>query len=434
MGFRDLDDSQKIKLRNAWRTVCAKLGISDALEPQNGSGLTMPQLHDERKKVMRALNKITASHADRNPLEEEIQAFEFGAQIMDSLDGWIGSLTKAKNDERGFKDMTVLRSQADFERHYRASSAGESFGLADFIRGVAGMQTLDVVRNALSEGTDAAGGYTVPDYVMPQILGAMVPGSSLMQAGMGVVVLEQGAKSYTTAALENLPTAGWREENGDLAESEPTFRAVPAVPKSLAFIFKVSRELLADSANMESALRMAIGQAFAKELDRTGLRGTGVAPQPRGLLNTAGIQAVGNGANGAVLAGYANLFSGVQKVLEANGPKPTAAIMSPRSQIKLASLVDTTGQPLLVPDMLKDVRQLATSQIPNNLVVGASNDCSEIYMGDFTKMALMLRENVSIQRLNEKYAEKGQVGFACHVRADFAVFYPAAFALVTGVR
>lgn len=69
-------------------------------------------------------------------------------------------------------------------------------------------------------------------------------------------------------------------------------------------MFKVSRKLLTDAPNLEAALRIAIGQAFVKELDRVGLRGSGTAPEPRGLLNTVGVQVVNfGGANGAALAG-----------------------------------------------------------------------------------------------------------------------------------
>ena len=108
--------------------------------------------------------------------------------------------------------------------------------------------------------------------------------------------------------------------------------------------------------------------------------------------------------------------------------------MSPRSLVKLGGLLDTTGQPLRVPMMLEGVQLLGTSQIPNNLTVGASTDCSEIYLGDFSKMAMMLRESLSVQLLSELYATNGQLAFMAHCRADFAVMYPAAFALVTGVR
>ena len=151
---------------------------------------------------------------------------------------------------------------------------------------------------------------------------------------------------------------------------------------------------------------------------------------------TAGSIAVANGAAGASLGTtkFANFFTAVQQILEANGPMPTAAIMSPRSRVTLGALVDSTGQPLQRPEMLNPLRMLTTSQLPNNLTVGGSTDCSEIFLGDFTRMVYAMRERMSIQRLDEAFATSGQVGFLCHIRADVGVFYPKAFALVTGVR
>jgi HK97 family phage major capsid protein len=151
-------------------------------------------------------------------------------------------------------------------------------------------------------------------------------------------------------------------------------------------------------------------------------------------LNTVGIQSVTNGAAGAALASYANLFSATQALLQANAPMPTAAIMSPRSLVKLGGLLDSTGQPVNMPGMLQPLKLVSTSQIPNNLTVTTSTDCSEIYVGDFSKLYFAMRESVSIQLLNELYAGTGEIGFACHVRADVVLTYPAAFAVVTGVR
>jgi HK97 family phage major capsid protein len=336
--------------------------------------------------------------------------------------------------------LKVLRSSADIRRHYAgrpgfdASASGKDIRLDDFVRGVAGMNTSPAVKAALSTGTDTAGGFSVPTVLMPGILEALVPASSLLSAGAGIVPLDSGAKQFSAAALDTIPTAAWRAEGGAVAASDPTFRAVTAAPKSLAFYFKISRELLADGRNLQDALRTAISQAFAKELDRVGLRGTGTAPEPRGILNTSGIQAVTNGTNGAALAGYANFFSAAQAILQVNGPMPTAAIMSPRSLIKLGGLVDTTGQPLRKPEMLENLRMLSTSAVPDNLTVGTSNDCSEIYMGDFTKVMFMMREQMSIQVAQELFAATGEIGFFCHMRVDVAVLYPKVLSLVTGVR
>jgi HK97 family phage major capsid protein len=251
-----------------------------------------------------------------------------------------------------------------------------------------------------------------------------------------VVAMEEGAKSVTFAALNTIPTAAWRLEAGNVATSDPAFRSVVVAPKSLAFMFKISRELLADSPNLQDALLTVIGQAFAKEIDRVGLLGTGTNPEPRGLLNTSGIQSVTNGAAGASLATtkFANLFTATQAILAADAPMPTAAIMSPRSLIGLGQLADSTGQPLRTPDMLNGIKLIASSQVPNNLTVTTSTDCSEIFVGDFSKLFIMSRENMSVQLLREAYAGTGELAFVCHARIDIAVQYAAAFAAITGVR
>lgn len=313
----------------------------------------------------------------------------------------------------------------------------EQHGLGEFVRGISGMRTHESIRAALSEGTDSAGGFTLPAYVQLRMLEALAPNSSLLMAGAGVAMLDEGAKSYRIAAVNAIPTAAWRAEAGAVATSDPTFRSVDLVPRSLSFQFKVSRELLADAANLEPALMLVIGQAFAKELDRAGLRGSGSAPEIRGILNTSGIQSVTNGAAGASLGttAYSNFISALQAILAANGPTPTAAIMAPRSLTTLAGLLDTTNQPRRAPPVIEAWKFISSSQIPIDLTVTSSTDCSEIYVGDFAKAAgFFFREGISIQKLNELYAGTGEIGFACHVRVDLGVLYPAAVAVVTGVR
>jgi HK97 family phage major capsid protein len=428
--------SNEENARNAWQALCAKNGVSEAANiGPHLTGRSESELHDVRKTTRRAINKITESMKPGDYDDKTTDAIMYAGNVVSAVNEQFERMKDADRYFGAKQSTDVLRNAADFERHYDSRSKGEeSFDITDFLRGVARLKSSPEVMNALSAGTDTAGGFSVPSRLMPGILGAMVPVSSLMQAGAGMVMLEDGAKTFTTAAVNTIPTAAWRAEAGALATSDPAFRAVVATPRSLAFQFKISRELLADGQGITEALYMAIAQSFAKELDRVGLRGTGTAPEPRGVLNTSGIQAVTNGTNGAALAGYANVFSAVQALLNADAPMPTAAVMAPRSMVKLGGLADTTGQPLQVPDMLKPVQLVATSQIPINLTVGTSTDCSEIYIGDFSKMFFAMRESVSVQLLQELYAGTGEIGFACHMRADVVLTYPAAFATVTGVR
>jgi HK97 family phage major capsid protein len=377
------------------------------------------------------LNRRIALH---NELNERTAADQFDHQFAPS----VAQATDNEYWTTATGRVPVMRKDSDFKALYRAENRNEQpITMSDFLRGVSGQRMTEGVRNALSEGTNSSGGYAVPTVLFPNILEAMVPASSLLQAGAGIVdVTQTRAKQFNTAAISTIPTASWRSEAGAVSESDPAFRNVPAVPQSLAFFFKVSRELLADAVNLEPALLTAIGQAFSKEIDRAGLRGSGTAPEPRGLLNTSGIQAVGNGTNGASIAttAYANFISAIQALLAADAPKPNAFIMAPRTLTTLAGLLDTQNNARRAPPIVSDRPFFATSQIPINLTVGSSSDCSEIYAGDFTKIVYVMRERPSIMLAKELYAANGQLGFICHARLDVAVIYPAAFAVITGVK
>lgn len=336
--------------------------------------------------------------------------------------------------------VAILRKGSDFRAHYAKPADAEDLeGLtfADFVRGVAKMKTSAAAAKALSVGTGTAGGYAVPTVIMPDILQALTPASTVLQAGAGIVdVSGRDGKAFNWAAVDTIPSAAWRSEAGAVAESDPAFREIATAPKSLSFYFKVSRELLADAANMDAALRQAIAQAFAKELDRTALRGSGSAPEPRGVLNTTNVGAVTNGGTGATQSSqrWSKLLEAYSTILGYDAPAPTAAIMAPRSLVGYNSLADTTNQPLQRPSLLANLPFLATSQIPVNLNVGGSTDCTEVYVGDFTKVVIVMREAPTIALANELFALNGQVGFVCHVRADIAVTYPRAFAVITGIR
>lgn len=425
-----METIDQISARRAYAAVCAKLGEPDAAAARSSGSLA--ELHNSRKAVRRLLNKLAAAPGE--PYDAEALAMAHAANLVERIGGTINALGgfEAAESTDGIKAM---RTAADFQAHYRPKSNTEDrIGVADFVRGVAGMGTTVAVRNALAGGTDSAGGYTLPSMVMPDILQALVPVSAVLKAGAGIVPLPEGAKSFTTAAINAIPNAAWRLESGAVAQSDPTFRGVVTIPRSLSFYFKISRELLADASNIGAALTIAIAQSMAKELDRAALRGTGTAPEPRGLLNTNGVATLSHTGATETLNSYQDFFAAGNAIMLANAPAPTAAIMSPRSYYRLAGLIDTTQQPQHPPPMVEAMQLIGTSQIPENLTVSGNNLCSEMYIGSFNLMNIMMRENLSITVAPELYAGTGEIAFFCHCRADVTVLYPAAFAVVTGLR
>ncbi|MBW5285300.1 phage major capsid protein [Burkholderia gladioli] len=342
-----------------------------------------------------------------------------------------GAGSAARDEQQPIYAARGLRA-AQISAHYaqRAKAAGEdtSINMADFMRGVAGMKCSDAVKASLAVGTDSAGGYAVPNVVMPKILDALVDQSALLAAGAGILPVTEGAKSVTVAGIDTLPTPAWRNELGAVAESEPTFRGVVATPRSLACIVRISRELLADADDVSRAITQAISQAFALEFDRVGLVGSGVAPQPLGLYGMAAVNKIEQA--GAKFA-YSDMLAAYQTQLEHKAPAPTAAIMAPRTLVGLAGLVDTTGQPLSAPPLLANVRQLATNGVPTNL--GDGNAKSLVFVGNFSTVQYALRETLNIGLLREAYAKTGEIGFLCHARVDVIANYPQAITVIEAV-
>lgn len=440
-----------------------KLGISlKTGAAQLGNGGSKADMLEDRASLRRGINELTAMlHAmSDEPTEQNakrqgelLDAAEVCATLINKVSAQLDMDARAREVWEGRSGNTadsVLRdhsgnpigtllSNADLREPAKIADKlghqgdGDEGGLTAFVRGIAGGRTTEAVRAALTEGTDSQGGHAVPSWLLPGILNALVPASSMLSAGANVAILQQQGDSFKVAAVDTVPTAAWRSEAGTLSESDPTFRAVTIVPRSLAFIFKVSRELLMDAPGIEDALRKAIAQAFAVELDRAGLIGTGTAPEIRGIANVSGINSYDMGTDGAALANYAPVIKASRLIADNNAPKPTAIITSNREAETIDLFSDSTGQPLRRPPALDAMQFLATSQIPTDGTHGTATDASTMFLGDYSLATFYFREQLSIQKLNELYAASGEIGFACHARVDMALAYPSAFCTINGV-
>ena len=291
------------------------------------------------------------------------------------------------------------------------------------------------IRNALSEGVDSAGGYSVPVELMRDFVDLLRDKSVLNSAGSKVILLE--SKKTNLATLLNDPTAGWRAENAAVSESDLTLGNVQFLPKSLAVLVKVSRELLQDSLNIEDILLNSLAQGLASQLDYAGLYGTGSDNQPTGLkaiLSTASrVSSLGvNGLKLSAASKWGVLLAAQQKIAGSND-QTNAHIMNSRTLFDLQGLTDSTGQPLKPPGIVESLPMLDTNAIPTNLTVGSASTCSEIFTGNFSNLYLGLRQELRIEILKEAFVGNLQIGFLCHLRADWQCVKPSSFWLTQGI-
>ncbi|MBS4011994.1 MAG: phage major capsid protein [Roseovarius sp.] len=410
-------EARRRELRDEARAILAKMKSAKA-EPD------LRRLEAEHDDVMLAYDEVADEIEDirlqTDVAREARLAKRPGADPIDTrtdADPAIDESPALKPEQR----MTVwAQARTPATEDYRGLSLGGYFRSM-----LVGGKT-DVERRALSEGSDSAGGYTVPDILSAQLIDLARARSVVTAAGAMTVPL--GSDQNRIAKLLTDPVPAWRNEAGAVATSDSTFGPVDLVPRSLAVQTFVSAELLEDTLNLATELPRVMAAAMAVELDRVALIGSGTAPEPRGIANTSGI---GTFAQNAVIANYSGLSRARTGILSANHT-PTAYIMHPRDEGAFTDLVDSDGQPLQAPRAVSDIRMLTTTSIPTD--GGAGDDESTIIAGDFTRLLLGIRSDIRVEILKTStYASNLQYAMVAHMRADVAVTHPGAFYTLTGV-
>jgi len=454
-----LTTEQKVAARKRFTPQLRSLGIT-SLESVEPHTLTWNQLHERKKE----LGKIARSEIDKitedTPVEEarEIEtAFNALMAVNDAIVGELdtrGELGDRRprnhggdprrpvldNQEVSARGMdselevsSILRPEqrmADLvnrggdNEHLRGMSVGR------YLRAMVTGAKNEAERRALAEGTDSAGGFTVPEILGSNLIDLMRANTVAMQAGAMTVPLTSDKNHI--ARLASDPVPAWRAENAAINESDPTFSRVTLEPKSLAVLVKVSREILEDSLNIEQELPRIMAAAMARELDRVVFLGSGSGSEPAGLDNISGVL---EHAHDAGLTGYGPMIQARRKLMGQNVQGVSAYVMHPDTESAVGEMTDGQGQPLNYPPILDrptPMSILTTTQLPVDLGTGSNE--TTIYAGDFSKLMIGVRSDVRIDVLKERYADNHQFGFIVHARYDVAAANPNAFCRITGIQ
>jgi HK97 family phage major capsid protein len=330
-------------------------------------------------------------------------------------------------DKNGEPVRVLSRSQNFAER---ASRGGEC-GFGDMIRAKITGPRNEEEKRALSEGTDSAGGYTVPTPLAQQFIDRLRTQSVAIRAGALTVPME--SETLAIARLLTDPTVAWRAENAAIAEGDPTFDRVTFTAKTLAGGIKVSRELAEDSINVGSMIEHAFAKTMAEKLDYAALYGPGTDNSPTGVTATSGINSISMGTNGAALADYDRLIDAVYELQLDNADDPTAMVMHPRTAAALAKLKDANDNPLSVPEMIARIPRLSTTAASIAETEGTAVNASAIIVGDFRHLLIGVRHNIEVRVFDQAFASTGQLYVVAWLRADVQLSQAKSFCELTGV-
>jgi len=328
-----------------------------------------------------------------------------------------------------------LRDNGD-NTSVRDLDAPERYSLGAMVRGaVTGRwDGAEPEQRALSESVLADGGYLVPTPLAGQMIDRLRASMQTMQAGATTVPMT--AATLNLARLATGATVSWKAEGQPIVESQPGFERLTLTAHTLPIVIRLSAELFEDlSPEANDLIEREISLALSLEVDRACLRGAGVGAEPTGVRNQAGVTLTSLGANGNTPAGWDTLTDAVSVVRGAN-VEPTAVLWASRTQQSHDKMKSSIGTYVAPPASIATIPRLTTNQIPTNLTVGSSNDCSEIYVGKWSDLLVGIRTDMRFQVrvLDQRYIDNLQYGLLCHLRADVAVAHPLSFNVVTGVR
>ena len=410
----------------------ARLEGYDAATLSEGQRAQLADYRAQRK----ALSREQMSFV-RSVVDQPDQSRERGSGVL-VTDGGRRSGYSDAGGPAALKSMGLTRDQSMYQDAQRAGVIrpdGPNYSFGKLIRGLAtdDWTGAEDEKRAVSESPATAGGHLVPTPVAVNVIDRARAVAQVFRAG--ALTVPMTSSSLKVPRLTGEPTPAWRLENGAINDQALTFDSVTLTAQSMAIMVKCSWELLEDAPNIDAVVSNSFAQAIALEIDRAALRGSGTPPEPRGIRNTTGVTLTSHGANGDTTTNLKWTFLlQAQAAVRTNGFEPTGVIYHPRTELGLASLTDTTGQYIQPPSALNNLPRFSTTNLPINLTVGTSVDASEVYTADWTKMVVGIRHQMRIRRLEERFADFGQVAFLCDMRADVALLQPSAFVVDLGVR
>lgn len=423
----------------AHRTDRAQHRASGVLEPRAAAANRMEALLETAEREHRDLTEreayeydVQAAVADSltaRVLEVEAEAKVKAAAAWSEIQGG-GRGAYAKGQP--LADGQTMAGYVQARRLGPEDHELDGVGFGDFVLGVATGQW-DVspdVRNAMTVGTQTAGGHLVPAPLAGRVIDRARAMTRVLQAGALIVPMESATLKMARVAGD--PSAAWHSEMATIAASDMTFDAVTFTAQSLASRVQVSRELWEDAPNLNEVLEEAFAAQFALTVDRAALYGSGTAPEPRGVKNVAAVTKTPLGANGATPTWDALIDSAYR--VKGQNFDPGAFIYAPRTGQTLAKAKDSQLRYLDPPAALDGITRYETNQVPVDLTVGTSTDTSDVFTGVWPELLIGVRTELVLQVLTERSADVGAFEILAWWRGDVQVARPAAFDVVTGAR
>ncbi len=393
--------------------------------------MTIMELRDKRNKAWEAAKAFVDTKRDKDGLLSDEDTAVY-AQMEKKVQDYSAEIERMERQEAIDREMNAATSTPITAKPSTPKVDTKTGRAADAYKDSFWKQmrnkTSVEIRNVLSEGVDADGGYLVPDTYE----------RNLVESLQDETIIRRLAHVFTTASgSHKIPlvashgTASWVEENGEIPETTETFGQKFLDAHKLTALIKVSEELLNDSAfDLEDYFRREFARRISSAEELAFITGNG-AGKPTGLFDAANGGEIGVTAASATAITADEIIS-LYHSLRAPYRQKAVWILNDATVAAIRKLKDQNNQYMWQPG-LKDGapdtllgRPVYTSTAVPTIADGGSvmafGDLSYYWIGD--------REGITFRRLNELYAAKGQVGFLATKRVDAKLMLPEAVKLL----
>lgn len=297
-----------------------------------------------------------------------------------------------------------------------------------------------VVSKALSEGTDTAGGFLVPPDFFAGVI-QRLPGAAVVEAGARIVttsrdrILVPRVKAATTDSTMYSSAVAFtmvgETPSATTGDTNPIFEQIEVPVYTAKLRTVLSRNLTSDADfDLSGFLTDEFRLAAALGKDDKYLTGTG-AGEPRGIINDSAITVVNSGSASALTG------DGVLDLVE-DLPAQYAAgaklYLSKSAKKAIRKLKDGNGNYLWSPGGgsggLAEPAAPTIAGVPfavTDFLDSIAADAKPMFYGNLQFFWAILRMQLAVQVLKEKYAEENQDGFVGFLRFGGAVTVPEAF-------
>ena len=386
------------------------------------------ELMERRAKAWNAAKEFLDAHSDNggNVSQEDAETYDRMEKEVTDLTRDIERLQRQEEIDKMLNQPTstpiTCKPGAKDEPDDKPGIASKAYKAA-FWDSIRKRNWFDV-KNVLEIGTDANGGYLVPDEYERRLLDKLQDENFFRSLA---TIIQTQTGTHTVPVVASHGTASWMEENGLYPESDDTFDQITLSAYKLGTAIKVSEELMNDSVfDLESYISTEFARRIGAAEEEAFLTGDG-EKKPEGVFTKVKATDGQTTEITNTSISFDNMMDVFHSLRSVYRNRATW-ILNDSTVKALRKIKDNNGnyiwQPSVVvgqPDTILN-RPYRTSIYAPELAAGNV----AILFGDYSYYWIADRQGRSFKRLSELYAANGQIGFLASERVDGKLILPEA--------